>query len=73
MVYLEDSCNSKCLLNVLECLLFLVTVQFAEEKRAEIWRANCPELRQVEVRQREKAMPSAWQEQVTAKTQVSPV
>ena len=44
--------------------------QLAEEKHAEIWRANCPELRQVEVRQREKAMPSVWREQVTEKTEV---
>ncbi|CAI8015344.1 Trichoplein keratin filament-binding protein [Geodia barretti] len=41
----------------------------AEEKHEEIWRANCPKLRQAEVRQREKAMPSMWQEQVSAKTQ----
>lgn len=44
--------------------------QLAEEKRAEHWRANCPELREMEVRQRENALKSTWKEQVDRKTEV---
>ena len=54
-----------------ETFLFLLFSQLAEEKRVEAWRTNCPELRQVGVRQREKAMESTWKEQVQHKTQVN--
>ena len=37
----------------------------------EQWRANCPELRLVEARERQKAVHHSWKEQVDHRTEVS--
>ena len=53
------------------CVYHPFFLQLVEEKRAEHWRSNCPELRQAEVQQREKAMHSTWKEQINHRTEVA--
>ena len=44
--------------------------QLAEEKRLELWRSNCPELRDVGARERQRGLPQAWDQQVQLREEV---